>query len=389
MRRRAFTLLEVILALALAAVVLGLLAMAVEIHLRVADKSRFRVEEAQLARTLLERIAEDLRNAVPCSQSSSSGGCLLGNGRELQVDISHLPRTERPVGLLVGDSPPLAARLSDARTVTYALAGDGLSDGSATRPTGAAAASANTNGGLIRRELERAAFTFAGQQGLGDELEQATELLAPEVTDLQFSYFDGSTTYDEWDSTSQGRLPAAVRVAISIRPAPDRSKTLLGLAEDRLPAVYEITIPLINARAVDQETSASSSTSDTSGKQSDTAASGSSDDKEKQTGSDRQTVGNSGKKSGDNGKGRTSGNRGKRSGRGGGRSNGGGPGPAPGEKPPGPGRPPGFGPPPGPARGPVAPGPAPLGPTPLGPAPPGPRSPAPNSGPRSITPRGK
>ena len=389
MKRRAFTLLEVILALALAAVVLGLLAMAVEIHLRVADKSRFRVEEAQLARTLLERIAEDLRNAIPCSQSSSSGGCLLGNARELQVDISHLPRTERPVGLTVGDSPPLAARLSDARTVTYGLASQSL-DGLPIGPTGEGDASANTYGGLIRRELERAAFTFAGQQGLGDELEQATELLAPEVTDLQFSYYDGSTTYEEWDSTTQGRLPAAVRVAISIRPAPNRSKTLLGLTEDRLPAVYEITIPLANAKAVEQETSAGSTGSDASGKQSDTAPNSEpSDDKEKKTDSDRQTIDNSGKKSGDNGKGRSSGNRGKRSGRGGGRSSGGGPGPAPGEKPPGPGRPPGFGPPPGPAPGPVAPGPVAPGPAPRGAAPPGPRSPAPGPGPRSITPRGK
>ena len=76
----AYTLLEVVLALALTTVILGLIGVAVNIHLRVADVSRAEVEEAQLARTLLQRIADNLRNATPYVPSSADSGSTLGSG---------------------------------------------------------------------------------------------------------------------------------------------------------------------------------------------------------------------------------------------------------------------------------------------------------------------
>jgi type II secretory pathway pseudopilin PulG len=60
-----FTLLEILLVFGLLVVLLGALAMAIDLHLRVAQLSRQRVEEAQLARVILQRIADDLRAAVP------------------------------------------------------------------------------------------------------------------------------------------------------------------------------------------------------------------------------------------------------------------------------------------------------------------------------------
>ncbi|MFH1921438.1 MAG: prepilin-type N-terminal cleavage/methylation domain-containing protein, partial [Planctomycetota bacterium] len=64
-RRRGFTLIEVLLTLLLISLVLAALAMAVDFQLRVVERSRGHVEEAQLARVLLHRIADDLRGAVP------------------------------------------------------------------------------------------------------------------------------------------------------------------------------------------------------------------------------------------------------------------------------------------------------------------------------------
>jgi len=63
--RKAFTLLEILLVFGLLVVLLGALAMAIDLHLRVSHLGRQRVEEAQLARVLLQRIAEDIRGAVP------------------------------------------------------------------------------------------------------------------------------------------------------------------------------------------------------------------------------------------------------------------------------------------------------------------------------------
>ncbi len=80
--RGGYTLLEVILALALTVVVLGLVGVGIHVHLAVAAKSREQVEEAQLARALLQRIADDLRNAVPFQPppSSSDSGVTDSSG---------------------------------------------------------------------------------------------------------------------------------------------------------------------------------------------------------------------------------------------------------------------------------------------------------------------
>ena len=60
------------LAMGLAVVVLVLVGVGINVHLKVAAKSLDQVEEAQLARGLLQRIADDLRNAVPFQPPRSS-----------------------------------------------------------------------------------------------------------------------------------------------------------------------------------------------------------------------------------------------------------------------------------------------------------------------------
>lgn len=62
--RRGYTLLEVILALALAVMVMALVAMGIDIHTSVVTSGRRQVEQAQLARSILNQIADDLRNVV-------------------------------------------------------------------------------------------------------------------------------------------------------------------------------------------------------------------------------------------------------------------------------------------------------------------------------------
>ncbi|MEX2309555.1 MAG: hypothetical protein WD738_18280 [Pirellulales bacterium] len=60
-RRGAFTLFELILAIALSAALLALIGTAINLYLLRVDASRTRVEEAQLARSILAMIADDIR----------------------------------------------------------------------------------------------------------------------------------------------------------------------------------------------------------------------------------------------------------------------------------------------------------------------------------------
>jgi hypothetical protein len=162
--KAAFTLLEVILAVALTAVIMVLIASAVDMHLRQLTTRRSGVEEAQLARAILRRIADDLR-AVVVSRSSdedllgsmdelmagdemgmeeeamsfdsdvsaadelTDAGMLpeklgiYGSAYELHIDVSRVPRYEEyELAMELGDYLS-AGSLGDVKTVSYFLLG--------------------------------------------------------------------------------------------------------------------------------------------------------------------------------------------------------------------------------------------------------------------------
>ncbi len=297
-RRPAFTLLEVILALALTTVVLGLVGMAIHVNFNVADKSRRRVEEAQLARALLQRIADDLRNAVPYSpaspgtsgsstssgsssstgstgssgSSTSSGssgastssdstsdslcGGLYGSLNCVQVDTSHRPRPAQLASATATWDQLQPTSMSEVTTVTYSLGDPGMGS-----PTGQSSAPSASQSGLYRRALDRTAFLFAMQQGQSSVLTQATDVLASEVINLEFTYYTGTTTSDTWDSSQQGTLPSAVKVTVSFR------RTTAGAAASTSassPVVYDMLVDLPNSQVASAGQGSSSSGSSTS-----------------------------------------------------------------------------------------------------------------------------
>ncbi|QDU26150.1 hypothetical protein ETAA8_12240 [Anatilimnocola aggregata] len=70
---RGVTLLELILALSLTTIVMGLIAMAIDLNFRMYDTRRTHVEETQLARSILRHIADDIRAAVQHMPPDLSG----------------------------------------------------------------------------------------------------------------------------------------------------------------------------------------------------------------------------------------------------------------------------------------------------------------------------
>ena len=278
--RSGFTLVEVMLALALSSVVLMAVSAAINIHLRVLDAGRTKVEEAQLARTVLLRIADDLRSAVryepndsdqqePAPEATDSTDPdttdpnatapdslapdpivpdstdldpidlaesdapqmtpgLYGNLNQLQLDTSRLPRADQFGGVAVASDElegQIGGPISDVKTVTYYV----------NDPSGSP--------GLVRREQDRATALWASG---GMELDPSASLLEPlasEVAAIEFLYLEGLEWVEDWNSAQQKELPKAVKIAIWIIPVKLRGNDRETLSRTDC-MVYRLTVHL-------------------------------------------------------------------------------------------------------------------------------------------------
>jgi uncharacterized membrane protein YgcG len=85
--RNAFTLLELVLAIALSVALVALIGTAINLYLTQVDSSRSQVEEAQLARSILAMIADDVRAATIYQPQDTSGiAQLMASTASFDVD---------------------------------------------------------------------------------------------------------------------------------------------------------------------------------------------------------------------------------------------------------------------------------------------------------------
>ena len=268
-RRRGFTLLELFLTLSLAVVLMTLVNAAFRFYARDMDSNDTDMRRTMLASALMQMIEDDLRatlhpepldtteleqllaNTAASATGASAGGSstapatasasdnstssddtsaddtaldstitilqrpgLIGNQYQIQIDTSRLPRLEEYVTLIQTDPTKLTDLPSDLKTVTYYVQQSdviGVNDTLAQLGT-SDATDAPTGAGLVRRVLDRIAHNYAVSSGNITTLNQTGELLAPEVTGIEFSYWDGVTWQIEWNSDELGELPLAVKI---------------------------------------------------------------------------------------------------------------------------------------------------------------------------------
>lgn len=268
-RRGGFTLLEVVLAIGLASVVIYLLTTAIEVYLVRVDTSRTRVESAQLARTLLDKIASDLAagryvaaaavsnqpaGATPGSDSAAPGsastggtnpspptsdagsdsgvatgggaafgdrsrvGGLIGTAAELKISSVRASRFVLPA---VDDEPSEDADADDLpEAVRYYFAeGERFTGEQFARR----ADLLNTPEGVAGLYRQRAPAVAIGATAAADaepsaavSWESDAELLAPEVLELGFRYFDGTEFVESWNAGEKNRLPVGIEVRLRI-----------------------------------------------------------------------------------------------------------------------------------------------------------------------------
>lgn len=248
--RRAFSLIEVIVALALSVVLISAIYGAISLHWRYETLGRERIDRAQVSLAILRKMSEDVGSvmfSVPKVEETEDSSTtttstettstteetstettntaveapvslgIVGTADSLQLDVSQ-PQVQDFVTVVDPSAPsttPLPIQ-SEMVRVTWALVRPNRS----LDPDATGLQSLITNPALARDVTDRL------QESVPDDTASAlsttstateipeSSILAREVVALQFRYYDGYSWVSEWDSTEKGRLPRAVEVSM-------------------------------------------------------------------------------------------------------------------------------------------------------------------------------
>ena len=162
-----------------------------------------RTRDLQLARVVLDRIAEEVRTAA--GHTTGYGTGLIGTKNAISVYTLTLPGRELMRRRQIGDQP-LAGQF-DLREVRYYIAWDEehLDEEGNPRPLG-----------LVRRETQtfNQAVIIEGEEGTDEHAAIKEELYAPEIQFIEFRYYDGATWWDTWEIQGGNTLPQMVRITV-------------------------------------------------------------------------------------------------------------------------------------------------------------------------------
>lgn len=288
-----FTLIEVLIALSLSVMLISAVYAAIEMHYRFQSAGRAEIRGQQLIRSLTRLIAQDIScvtlelpeesdssseqaadeesgnsagvsnlssgstfdSALQSSNSSTSDNAagiadaFLGLSEGVVPAVFGIYGTPDTLHMTVNlpsremDFFPLGMENSvEDRTSHLKIITLGLTEIDALGMTMLQKNLKTTRPGVGLGRRVRSFYTTAS----GEEPLEPHHLISPEVTELAFRYFDSGEWFDNWDSTSMGRLPRAIEVKFGIwNPPPvevgrDRSMEP-GTVTD---VVYVFKVPL-------------------------------------------------------------------------------------------------------------------------------------------------
>ncbi len=186
-QRSGVTLLELVLALGLSTIVMGLIAMAINLNYKMFDVKRTNVEEAQLARSLLRHIADDIRAAVQHMPPDLSGlETVAGNSQ----NASSMLGGSGAMGALGG--------LTGGQTGGQTGGGTGTGQQNTAQTGGAGAGGtggggANTGGGTGSTTPKTGSTNMTTTGGVNPQTEQATSTYGEEQAGGIIGVFGSST----------------------------------------------------------------------------------------------------------------------------------------------------------------------------------------------------
>lgn len=242
--RRGFTLFEVLIAVGLTSILMAALYSAMDIYFGLQLDSHEEIERHQIARAVLRQMTRDIQSVSFTEQElleeeeTEETDELDGNAYgESQIDpetvsmtyTSGLVGTLTDLQLFISRPDPTLSYVSaqeldtlDQRTGELLLVRYLLADTSSAGLAGKVAdrevlGSSDGPVGLVRMSGDL--YGLSSSFDLAEEEPQlaASKLLAPEVTSIQFRYFDGIAWLEEWDSTELNALPRAIEIVVTLR----------------------------------------------------------------------------------------------------------------------------------------------------------------------------
>lgn len=244
-RRPGFSLLELILAMALMVVVMSGIAGAINVYMVQVAKQQARVERELVSRNGLAMMARDIRAAVQYKADDFAGlntlletfalmdevieereeedqvfdeeevsfrPTMLGTSNAIMLTVSRLPRLDQYNPLLEKPSEQQST-VSDLKLISYFFSPQkGGYDPNVSRREN------EVPGGMYRREIDQAVANFRGDESLQTRPDDFAELVASEVAEMRFRYFDGLEWSDSWNSEDEGGFPRAVEITLVVDP---------------------------------------------------------------------------------------------------------------------------------------------------------------------------
>jgi type II secretory pathway pseudopilin PulG len=203
---RALTLFEVIISIALIALLLGALLSFFWQTLEIRAAAEREADRTQLAQQVLDRIAAELQACVALNQVGFPDmQQFSGDRRSITFITTPLPPADLYDFFPQPEYAP--APRHDLRQVTYALWID---------PQETTAEGDPLVGGILRTE-RRAIIPYLTQQDVaeGEDLKyERRDLWSPELGYLEFRYFDGAEWVTRWQVTEGNALPQQVQVTV-------------------------------------------------------------------------------------------------------------------------------------------------------------------------------
>ena len=254
------TMIELLLALGLIVLVSGMMFAFYNASLRSRDLGTRRMNNAQLARTIAMKIAEEVRAANGFVPSVGPG--ISGTDRFISIQTVTIPSRDLFYPQSIKDEPPPAE--CDIRHVQYYLAYD--PDETYEYPDGT---DADKPLGLVRREVKTLFQVALPDEDATTAIETGTagdseaegpilllknpdaidlDLLAPEIKYVRFRYFDGVDWIDKWDIGADmegslgNSLPQAVEITVGYGelPPPEEEEDDLDEDPDLIPSEPEV-----------------------------------------------------------------------------------------------------------------------------------------------------